>query len=184
MTGVTLSLKNSWGCVPDSMRGMHHQDLSHKLALIARSVKPEIVVIDGTYALNKHGPMFGEPVKTDLIVVADNTVAADALGTRVMGFVPETINHIAMAEKAGLGSARLEDLEVNQDWRQFCCRFSLEKTFIDRISDLHFNSDFVAKLIFHSPLTPVIYKIVPLLRTAREKEVAGRLGKKKGTPYW
>lgn len=184
MTGVTLSLKNSWGCVPDSMRGMHHQNLSRKLALIARLLKPKIVVIDGTYALNKHGPMFGEPVKTNLVAVVDNTVAADALGTRLMGFAPERINHIAVADEAGLGSTRLEDLELNQDWRKFRRQFSLERTFIDRISALHFNNDLLAKLIFQSPLTSVIYKVVPLMRTAKEKEVVRQMGKqKKAGPY-
>jgi len=184
MTGVTLSLKNSWGCVPDSMRGMHHQNLSHKLALIGRSLKPRIVVIDGTYALDKHGPMYGEPVKTNLVVVADNTVAADALGTRLMGFAPDKIAHIAVAAKAGLGSTRLEDLELNQDWRKFRRQFSLERTFIDRISALHFNNDLLAKLIFQSPLTSAIYKVVPLMRTAKEKEIARQMGKqKKAGPY-
>ncbi|MCK4722583.1 MAG: DUF362 domain-containing protein, partial [Dehalococcoidia bacterium] len=56
MTTVTLSLKNSWGCVPDTMRCLHHQNLAYKLALIARLLKPKIVVIDGTYALDNHGP--------------------------------------------------------------------------------------------------------------------------------
>ena len=34
MTGVTLSIKNLWGCYPDTMRRMHHKHLRYKLALL------------------------------------------------------------------------------------------------------------------------------------------------------
>lgn len=36
MTTITLSIKNLWGCYPDTMRSLHHKHLSHKLALIAK----------------------------------------------------------------------------------------------------------------------------------------------------
>ena len=184
MTTVSLSLKNSWGCVPDTMRGMHHQNLASKLALIAAHLKPRILVVDGTYALDKHGPMYGEPVKTNLLVVSDNMVASDALCARLMGFEPTRINHIGLAEKVGLGSASLEGLEINRDWREFRHQFSVNRTLIDRISVLHFNNDFLARLIFQSPLTSAIYKIVPLFRTSKEKEVASQMGKQeKVGPY-
>lgn len=63
MTKVTLSIKNLWGCYPDTMRCLHHKYLSRKLALITRTLNPKIALIDGTYALDGHGPMYGEAVK-------------------------------------------------------------------------------------------------------------------------
>ena len=178
MTTVTVSLKNSWGCLPDTMRGMHHQNIAYKLALIASRLKPKIVVVDGTYSLNRHGPMFGEPVPTDMLLVADNTVAADGLGATLMGFEPRKIKHIAVAEKAGLGSCKPEDVELNTDLKPFRRQFVIEKTFLDRASAVPFTSDRLSKLIFQSPLTPLIYKVVGLLRTPKEKEVADQMGKK------
>jgi uncharacterized protein (DUF362 family) len=179
MTTVSLSLKNSWGCVPDAMRGMHHQNLSHKLALIANLIKPKIIVMDGTYALNKHGPMYGEPVKSNLVLTADNTVAADALGARLMGFSPQGIRHIRVAEKAGLGSTKLEDVETSQDWQQYRRQFRIERTLIDKASVLPFNSDMLAKFIFQSKFTPSIYRVVGVLRTPKEREIASQTGKQK-----
>lgn len=179
MTTVTLGLKNSWGCVPDSMRCLQHQNLDYKLALIARLLKPKITVIDGTYALDRHGPMYGEAINTDLILVADNIVASDALGARIMGFTPEQVKHIALAQKAGLGVTDIAELEINQRWQQFQRQFYIEKTFIDRVSTLLFHSDALAKLVMRSPLTPVIYKVAGLLRSREEKEIAGQLGKRK-----
>ena len=179
MTTISLSLKNSWGCNPDTKRSLHHQGLPYKLALIAKHIGPKIVVIDGTYALNKHGPMYGEPVKTNLVLVADNSVVADALGARIMGFSPQRVDHIAVAERAGLGSTNLEDVEINQHWEQYHRQFKVGKTLIDRVSSLLFHSDALAKLVMSSPLTPVIYKAASLLKSREEKEIAEQLGKRK-----
>ncbi|MDP2932052.1 MAG: DUF362 domain-containing protein [Chloroflexota bacterium] len=182
MTTVSLSLKNLWGCVPDTMRCLHHQNLNYKLALIAQLLQPKIVVIDGTYALNKHGPMYGEAVKTNLVMVADNPVVADALGARLLGFSPQQVKTIILAEEAGLGSARLSDVVVTEGWQRFKRQFQIEKTLIDRISSLFFRSDLLAKLVMDSPLTAVAYKVAGKLRTPAEKELASQMGKKLG-PY-
>ena len=175
MTKVSLSLKNLWGCFPDTMRGLHHQNLSHMLALTARLLKPKIAIIDGTYGLNKHGPMYGEPVKTDLILMSDNPVVADSLGARVMGFSPQKIEHIAVAERAGIGSVSLEDADINGDWEKYKRQFEITKTLIDRASSLMFHSDAIARLVLASPLTPLIYKVAGLLRSSEEKELASQM---------
>ena len=184
MTTVTLSLKNSWGCVPDTMRCLLHQDLAHKLALIAGLLKPRIVILDGLYSLDKHGPMYGEPVKTDLILISDNTVAADALGAMIMGFSPRSIKHLAVAEKAGLGPLALAGIEVNTDWSKYRRQFRIERTLIDRASGLLFHSNLVARIVMDSPLTPLIYKIAGFFRSPDEKKVAGQLGNRRDPgPY-
>jgi uncharacterized protein (DUF362 family) len=176
MTNVTLSIKNSWGCVPDTMRCLLHQDLAHKLTLIAGRLRPRIVIIDGLYSLNRHGPMYGEPVRTDMLLVSDNTVAADALGAMIMGFSPRSIQHLAVAEKAGLGPLSPADIEVNTDWSKYRRQFKIERTLIDRASSLLFHSELIARIVMDSALTPLIYKVVGFLRSPDEKQVAGQLG--------
>jgi uncharacterized protein (DUF362 family) len=179
MTTVSLSLKNLWGCVPDTMRCLQHQNLIYKLSLIAERLKPKMVVIDGTYALDKHGPMYGEAVKSNLVIVADNPVAADALGARILGFSPQGIKSIVVAEKAGLGSMRAEDVATNQDWQRYKRQFKIEKTIIDRLSVLLFYSDAFTRLVMDSPLTSLIYKVAGLLKTKAEREVASQIGKRR-----
>jgi len=179
MTTVTLSLKNSWGCIPDTMRCLQHQDIDYKLALIARYLKPRIVIVDGTYALDRHGPMYGDAVKTDLLLLSDNTVAADAMGTRLMGFDPRHIRHIAVAERTGLGSTNLNDITLNTEWQRHVKHFTVKRTLVDTVSRLLFCSDALARLVMQSPLTPFVYQVARLLRSKEEKEVAGQLGKTK-----
>jgi len=179
MTTVTLSLKNSWGCVPDTMRCLQHQDLAYKLALIASRLKPRIVIIDGLYSLDKHGPMYGEPVRTNLLLVSDNTVAADALAAMVMGFSPSGIQHLAVAQKVGLGPLSPADMEINTDWSKYRRQFRIERTLIDRASGLLFHSGLLAKIVMDSALTPLIYGIAGFFRSSDEKKVAGQLGNRR-----
>lgn len=183
MTTVSLSLKNLWGCVPDTMRCLYHQNLAHKLALIAKSVKPKIVVVDGIYALNKHGPMYGETVKTNLILVSNNPVVADALGARIMGFSPSRIRHIAVAERVGIGSLGLANVEISGEWEKYQRQFEITKSIVDRAATLLFCSEALAKLVMDSPLTPAFYKLVGPLRSSDEKEIADQMGKR-NIPGW
>jgi uncharacterized protein (DUF362 family) len=175
MTGVTLSIKNLWGCHPDTMRCLQHQNFDYKIALNTKLLDPKIVVIDGIYALDGHGPMYGEPVKMNLILAANNPVVADALGAEIMGIPLEKAKHILVAEREGLGTTDLRDVKINGGWKQFKRQFQIRKTLLGRASWLLFNNDTLAKLVINSPFTPLIYKVAGMLRTSGEKEVASQI---------
>ncbi len=176
MTGVTLSIKNLWGCHPDAMRCLQHKHLSHKLALITKLLNPKIVVIDGIYALDEHGPMYGEAKKTNLMISSNNPVVADSLGTVIMGIPLTKTKHILIAAKEGLGTTNLVEIRMNNDWEKFKMQFHIiNKTLIDRVSALLFNSESLAKIVMDSSFTPLIYKVAKFLRTQKEKEVASEM---------
>lgn len=177
MTNVTLSMKNLWGCYPDTMRGLYHKNLSHKLTLITKALNPQIVLMDAKYALDGHGPMYGEPKKLDIILSSNNPVAIDSLGASVMGIPIKTVEHILIAEKEGLGITDLEKIKMNDDWRKFEMQFSSNKTIIDSLSTLLFKSETMAKLVMDSPVTPLIYGIAKHFRNPDEKEVVKDLEK-------
>jgi uncharacterized protein (DUF362 family) len=169
MTIVTLSIKNLWGCYPDTMRCLHHKNLSWKLALLTKVLKPKIVLIDGTYALNGHGPMYGDAVKTDLIIVANNSVVADAFSSAIMGIPASQVEHIMIAEKEGLGTTNLDTVQFNDDWKRYQMKFQVNKTIVDRLSTILFNSECMAKLVMDSPLKPIIYGVATKLRNTNEQ---------------
>jgi len=177
MTTITLSIKNLWGCYPDTMRGLHHKHLSHKLALIVKKVNPQIALIDGTYALDGHGPMFGTPKRQDLLIAANNPVVADGLGSRIMGVPPSQVDHIMVAEREGLGTTDLTDVAIQGSWEEHQQQFSINRTLIDRLSVLNFNSELLPKLVFDSPLSPYVFKITDRLRTREEWDMSLRYGK-------
>jgi len=175
MTTITLSMKNLWGCYPDTMRGLHHTDLDRKLTLLTKVINPRLVVVDGTYGLDGHGPMYGTAKRLDLLLTSNNPVVADALGTRLMGFDPRDIDHIVRAEREGLGITDLTKVNLNDDWKQYQQDFTVKKTFVDHLSGLLFKSDFLAKLVMASPLSPPIYKVAALLRNSHEQDVVSDL---------
>jgi len=177
MTTITLSMKNLWGCYPDAMRCLHHTDLGRKLALLTKLINPRLVVVDGTYGLDGHGPMYGTAKRLDLLLASNNPVVADALGTQLMGFDPQDIDHIVYAEREGLGTTDLSQVNLNDDWKNYQQDFTVKKTFVDSISGLLFRSDFLAKLVMDSPFSPPIYKIASALRNANEQEVVSDMKK-------
>jgi len=175
MTKVSLSIKNLWGCYPDTMRCLHHKHLSYKLALITKLLNPKIVIIDGTYALDSHGPMFGNAKKMDLVLASNNPVVADSLGASIMGIPLNSVHHIVISEKEELGTTNLKEVRMNDDWKKFKMQFYINKTLIDRISVLLFNSETLAKIVMDSQSTPLIYKIAGFLRNSEEKKLANEI---------
>ena len=175
MTTVTLSMKNLWGCYPDTMRCLHHKYLSRKLALLTKVLNPKIILIDGTYALDGHGPMYGEAVKADLLMAANNPVVADAFGSAIMGIPVTQIEHIMIAEKEGLGTTNLDVLQFNDEWRKYQMQFQVNKTLIDSLSTILFNSECMAKLVMDSPLKPIIYGVATKLRNMDEQCISDQL---------
>lgn len=177
MTTVTLSIKNLWGCYPDTMRCLYHQDLSRKLALITKMLNPKLVIIDGIHALNGHGPMYGEAKKTNLIITSNNPVVADALGTAVMGIPVRDVESILMASNQGLGITDLSKVKINDDWNKYKMDFQVKRTPVDNLSSLLFNSEILAKIVMCSPFTPIVYSLVKYLRNPQEQMVADDLKK-------
>jgi len=175
MTNITLSMKNLWGCYPDTMRCLHHKYLSRKLTLLTKVIKPKIVLIDGTFALDGHGPMYGKAVKTDLLIAANNPVVADAFGSAIMGIPVSQVEHIMFAEKEGLGTTNLDEVHFNDEWKKYQMQFEVNKTVIDRLSMILFNSECMAKLVMDSPLKPIIYGVATKLRNVEEQCVNDEL---------
>ncbi|MDH5690983.1 MAG: DUF362 domain-containing protein, partial [Candidatus Bathyarchaeota archaeon] len=175
LTGVSLGIKNLWGCYPDTMRCLHHRNLDRKLALIAKLLDPKITVVDGLYALDGHGPMFGQPKKTNLILTSNNVVVADTLGAMIMGLPLKKAKHILTAEKEGVGTANLENIVINTDWTRYRRQFHIRKTLMDRASSLLFHSQMVSKLVLDSPFTPLVYGVAGRLRSREEKAVVSEL---------
>jgi uncharacterized protein (DUF362 family) len=175
MTTVTLSIKNLWGCYPDTMRCLHHQDLSRKLTLITKTLNPRLVIIDGIYALDGHGPMYGVAKKANLIMSSNNPVVADSLGTSVMGIPLKDVESIQIASRQGLGITDLSKVRLNDDWEKFRMEFHVKRTLVDNLSLLLFNSEALAKIVMCSPFTPIAYGLIKYLRNNQEQTVVDEL---------
>lgn len=113
ITGVSVSLKNMKGViVKEEKLKSHYTNLHQALVDLNTVVKPNLTIVDGTYAMEGNGPIGGTPKKMDLIIVGRNSVAIDAVCTRIMGFNPLDIPHIKLSHDGGLGPIDLDEIEI------------------------------------------------------------------------
>ena len=112
LTGVTLSLKNHFGCVPDDLRLKYHGVIDQALADFCLLLKPRLIVMDGRIGLESDGPIAGLPKKLGLLLTATNAVAADSVACRIMDHDPKEIKHIMTAYKRGLGPIDVKDIDL------------------------------------------------------------------------
>ena len=100
--GVTLSLKNMFGIVPGGCYGwpkniLHWAGIDRAVMDINAAMRPDFAIVDGIVGMEGNGPIQGAPKAVGALIVGDDPVAVDATCARVMGLLPEKINHIARA---------------------------------------------------------------------------------------
>jgi len=109
MALVTLGMKNLMGLVLP--KGSIHQELQKRLVDLASIIKPKINIIDGLVGC-EHDEVHGRPVGMNIIIAGTDIVATDAVGAAVMGIDPEDVEHIRLAHERGLGTGKLEEIEI------------------------------------------------------------------------
>ena len=112
-TEVTLGLKNLKGLIEDEQKKLFHaQGVVNGVIDIISTLRPVLTVIDGTYGQEGLGPIFGDTVRMGLIVASKDVVAADAVGSAVMGYAPEDCMLSVEAHGRGLGEISLDKIAV------------------------------------------------------------------------
>jgi uncharacterized protein (DUF362 family) len=122
---VTLALKNVLMAAPvndyrRSDKGLLHgavksiDDVMHYnlFHLAERGVWPELAVIDGFESMEGHGPAWGTPLATRLALASRDPLAADTVGTAIMGFDPGRILYLKAMAEAGMGQGDLGKIRI------------------------------------------------------------------------
>ncbi len=110
ITDVSLSLKNMKGVIPPPWKQkLHCEGLNQGIVDINRVVRPGLAVIDGI-AVEQGNTGIMQPV--GIIVASNDCVAADSVCTRILGLDPQKVDHIVLAEKAGLGTTNISKMTI------------------------------------------------------------------------
>lgn len=64
---------------------------------------PDFGIIEGIWGMEGEGPVFGSPIKRNLIIAGKDPVAVDAVGAYVMGFNPWDIEYLHLSRNKGFG---------------------------------------------------------------------------------
>lgn len=110
---VTASIKNvAMGYPPASVHGFPkkrtgiHEDLHGFIRSFAKKVPIDLAIISLDKAMIGTGPIFGQAVDTPgLIIAGTDPVAADSVGARLLGFLPQGVAYLYGLYKDGLGEA-------------------------------------------------------------------------------
>jgi uncharacterized protein (DUF362 family) len=113
--GVTLSLKNLFGCLPGRVYGwpknaLHWVGIDNAIVDIAGAVMPSYSIVDGIVAMEGNGPISGTPKHAGLLVFGDDPVATDTVTATMMGMDPSRIPYLREAARF-LGVGDLEQIE-------------------------------------------------------------------------
>lgn len=109
---ITASMKNLMGAVWD--RGYwHRSDLHQCIADCASAVVADLIILDAFNILLTNGPKGpGEVKRANQIVAGTDPVAIDTYAAKLLGIDPNSVGHIKMASKLGLGQMNLTKVKT------------------------------------------------------------------------
>lgn len=115
-TEVTLSMKNLKGLIDDPTKKAFHRDgLLEGVVDLMTALTPKLTVLDATVCQEGMGPIFGTPVPMGLVLASKDLVAADAVGSKIMGYEPDDVMITVRAAARGVGEMDLDKIQVVGD---------------------------------------------------------------------
>jgi uncharacterized protein (DUF362 family)/Pyruvate/2-oxoacid:ferredoxin oxidoreductase delta subunit len=117
-TIYTGAVKNMFGIIPYGLRLSYHRQFqkneafSQMLVDIFSCAPPHLTIMDAVVAMEGEGPSSGDPRKAGIILASEDAIALDAVASKIAGFEPWDIASILNAHQRGLGTGRLEEIEV------------------------------------------------------------------------
>jgi uncharacterized protein (DUF362 family) len=111
--GLSCAMKNLKGLVSDkTKRRIHHVGLRQGIVDLNSAVAPVLNVVDGLVGMEGTGAVAGDPVPLGLVMAGANPLAVDRVASALAGIEADRITYLQMAAEAGLGPARLSDIEI------------------------------------------------------------------------
>jgi uncharacterized protein (DUF362 family) len=164
-TRVSMSIKNQWGCIQNPGERLKlHPFFSEVIFEVNRRLPKAHSIIDGRYGLNGSGPMRGEVVDLNWLLVSNDLVAADRLCCKLMQIDERSVKHLQYFRRQGWWTSFAE-IALNQDWEPFkTVPFHLTRKWTDLPGLFCFNNSFLAWLGYHSPLAGLAHRLLYLFR--------------------
>jgi uncharacterized protein (DUF362 family) len=129
---MTLGVKNLFGCVPGKMKAWWHMEAGKDadrfglmLVETARTIDPDLTIVDGILGHEGNGPSAGEPKELGVLAASGNVFALDQAMLAILKVDPESVPTQRAARTLGLNFdlgaidfvlARPEDLAID-DWK-------------------------------------------------------------------
>jgi len=163
MTKISLSFKNQWGCLPDTMRMKNHYVFNKIIGQVCKVLKFKYAFLDGKYGLDDNGPMMGQAVEVNWFVASNSLGAFDAVVSEMMGFNWKDIGHLREAANLGFIPDQKE-IKIMGDLEPLKRDFSLKRNFWNYPALLAFNSKQLTHFFYFSSYAKILHDIMYLFR--------------------
>jgi len=168
MTGITLSFKNQWGCLPDIMRLKNHYVFDEIIGQVCEKLKFRYAFLDGLYGLDRNGPMVGDPVEVNWFAASNSLGAFDVIVSEMMGFDWKKIKHLRKAAEYGFIPDR-DRIEVIGDSQSLERKFDLHRSFWNYPALAAFHSSWLTQFVYLSKWAKLLHDI---MYTFRKRPIA------------
>lgn len=105
LTKISNALKNLMGFLPGcTTRLIHLSGLDEAIVDLNKMINVDLIISDAIFSLEGSFPANnGQPLETNFIMAADDPVAIDSVAASIIGYSPQEVDTIRLAEQAGLG---------------------------------------------------------------------------------
>ncbi len=138
---VTLGLKNIALAAPMNFgRGKNERGKLHKRPmfenqkvfnynsfLMSQYTYPDLAIIDGFVGMEGQGPLFGDPIEVGVAIASTDCIAADRVGTEVMGHDFRHVAHLVYCANAKMGEGDIAKINLLGD-KVADCKKNFRKT--------------------------------------------------------
>src|ERR1019366_5756769 len=163
-TVISVAIKNQWGVIQiPADRLKLHPRFKEVIYAVNKCLPKPLAVVDGKYGLTRNGPMRGDVVELNTLMMCDNVFVNDVITARLMGFAPQAIPYLRYAMRQE-GLTKDAYHEYSTPLHQFDSPFFLSRDWTDYPGVLTFNSRSLAYLGYESALAEPLHKLLYLFR--------------------
>jgi uncharacterized protein (DUF362 family) len=154
------AIKNQWGTIQNPADRLRlHPYFKEVVYAINKIHRRALAIVDGKWGLTRSGPLRGDAVELNWMLLSDNLFAADAMVSRLQGFSPAEIPYLRwILKREGVGAH--PEIACNTDWREFAHAFELKREWTDYPGLIAFRSRVMAYLGYESPLARPLHKLL------------------------
>ncbi|MFQ6080412.1 MAG: DUF362 domain-containing protein [Candidatus Bathyarchaeia archaeon] len=112
IVSISIAMKNMFGALANKKKFKFHSRLADVLVFLNRTIRQDLIIVDGIVGMEGLGPIQGSPVDLGLIISGLNPVTVDAVCCHIMDFNPYAIETLWRAYKAGVGEIDIGRIQV------------------------------------------------------------------------
>jgi len=133
---LTCAVKNMFGAVPGFLKVGYHSKLTTPgqfgamLLDLLETVPPILNIVDGVQGMDGEGPSGGDPRDLGLLLASGDAVTLDYVVSLLVGFPPDKIPYLALAQKEGICSKDISEIDIisRESFESLCSPFQPPST--------------------------------------------------------